>query len=265
MSYFKAISWFFFLISFSDARTFTSSDGVRKMEASISAFDEKSEVVSIIRKDGKSFNSKISSFSVGDQQYILNWLEGTKENYLYVGKEYPGHLQMFLKIVNAGGVGYGQTILYQPGQAPVVIGNGATPFLAWVNGYNKLDRSFSRFNATRVNFDLIKDNWRASISFQTGRSMTQNTGVAVIPSGNFYGLPSVGGPIIYQQPQRVVILGNNPGANSVLVLPRGPAPVFVNPYTGGMNMNGNGISGGGYSGMTRTYSRGTGISVRINR
>lgn len=265
MPFLKHIIILFLLNSFLLARTFTSSDGVRKIEASITSYDEKTEIVSIVRHDGKSFNSKLSSFSANDQAYVLKWLEGTKENYLYVGKEYPGHLQMYLKILNSGGIGYGQTILYRPGMAPVIIGNGSTPFLAWVDGYNKLDQAYGQFNATSINFDLIEKNWRASISFQAGRSFMQSPGVTVVPSGNLYGLPSVSGPILYQQPQRIVIMGKNPDPNAVLVLPRGPAPVFINPYTSGMNMNGVGINGGGYSGVTRTYSRGSGISVRINR
>ena len=265
MPFLKHIIILFLVNSFLQAHTFTSSDGVRKIKASITSYDEKTEIVSIVRNDGKSFNSKLSSFSANDQAYVLKWLEGTKENYLYVGKEYPGHLQMYLKILNSGGIGYGQTILYRAGMAPVIIGNGTTPFLAWVDGYNKLDQAYGQFNATSINFDLIEKNWRASISFQVGRSFMQSPGVTVIPSGNLYGLPSVSGPILYQQPQRIVIMGKNPDPNAVLVLPRGPAPVFINPYTGGMNMNGVGINGGGYSGVTRTYSRGSGISVRINR
>ena len=265
MPLFKHMFCLLLVFSVVEARTFTSSDGVRKIEASITAYDKKTGIISIIRKDGKSFNSKLSSFCAEDQAYALKWLEGANENYLYVGKEYPGHLQMFLKILNSGGVGYGQTVLYQPGLPPVITGNGPTPFLAWVNGYDKLDRAFIRFNATRVNFDLIEDNWRASISFQTTQSVSRNGGVAVVPPGNLYGLPSVGGPILYQQPQRIVVLGKNQNPNSVIVLPRGPAPVFVNPYTGGMNMNGVGLTNGGYSGMTRTHTRGTGISIQINR
>ena len=248
-----------------EARTFTSADGVRKIVASITAFDKKSGVISIIRKDGKSFNSKLSSFCIEDQAYALKWLEGTTENYIYVGKEYPGHLQMFLKILNSGGMGYGQSTLYQPGLPPVVVGNGSTPFLAWVDGYDKLDSAFGQFNATRISFDLIEDNWRASISFQVGRSVNQNTGVVVVPTGNLYGMPSVGGPILYQQPKKIVILGKNQNPNSLIVLPRGPAPVFVNPYSGGININGMAVSNGGYSGVTRTHSRGMGISIQINR
>ena len=74
------------------ARTFTSSDRVRKIEATLVGFDEESEIVSIRREDGRSFNSKLSAFSAADQAYVLKWLEGTKENYLVVGREYPGHL-----------------------------------------------------------------------------------------------------------------------------------------------------------------------------
>ncbi len=261
MPFLKHVILLFALTTISQAHTFTSSDGVRKIEASITSYDEKSKIVSIIRIDGKSFNSKLSSFSAKDQVYILKWLEGTKENYLYVGKEYPGHLQMYLKILNSGGIGYGQTILYRPGLAPVIIGNGATPFLAWVDGYNKLDQAYGRFNAISINFDLIEKNWRASISFRTGRTLTQSTGVTIVPTGNLYGLASVSGPILYQQPQRVVIMGKDSEQNSLLILPRGPAPVFINPYSGSMNMNGVGVNAKGYSG----YSRGNGISIRINR
>jgi hypothetical protein len=265
MAVFKHIFYLLLVFSVVEARTFTSADGVRKIEASITAYDKKMGIISIIRKDGKSFNSKLSSFSPEDQAYALKWLVGANENYLYVGKEYPGHLQMFLKILNSGGVGYGQTVLYRPALPSVLVGNGPTPFLAWVNGYDKLDNAFGRFNVTRVNFDLIEDNWMANISFQVVRSITRNTGVAVVPSGNLYGMTSVGGPILYQQPQRIVVLGKNQNPNSVIVLPRGPAPVFVNPYNGGMNMNGIGVTNAGYSGVTRTHSRGMGISIQINR
>ena len=265
MTLIKLIFSLLAIISVTKARTFTSADGIRKIDASITSYDKKNEVVSIIRKDGKSFNSKISSFSLKDQAYVLKWYEGASENYLYVGKEFPGHLQMFLKILNAGGVGYGQSVLYRPGMPPIVMGNGSTPFLAWMDGYNKLDNVFGRFNATRISFDLIKNNWQASISYQTGGVISQKSAIALVPSGNLYGLPSVAGPILYQQPQRIVMLGKNAEPNSVIVLPRGPAPVFINPYSGGMNMNGMGISNGGYPGVTRTYSKGRGISIRINR
>ena len=247
------------------SRTFTSSDGVRKIEATLIGFDEKTDVVSIQRADGRSFNSKLSAFSASDQAYVMRWLEGTRENYLYVGKEYPGHLQMYLKILNAGGIGYGQTVLYGPGYAPIVIGNGATPFLAWVDGYDRLGRTYDRFNATQVSFDLVKDNWQARIAFRAGSNMTMNTGTTYLPSGNLYGISSVGGPILYQQPQRIVVVNGNPANNRVLVLPRGPAPVFVNPFGGGMRMSGFGVSGAGLSTSSRSFSRGGGISVRINR
>ena len=56
------------LCSFLEARIFTSADGIRKMEASITAYDPKSKVVSIVRKDGKSFHSSLTSYSEGDQK-----------------------------------------------------------------------------------------------------------------------------------------------------------------------------------------------------
>lgn len=247
------------------SRTFTSSDGVRKIEATLIRFDEKTDVVSIRRADSRPFNSKLSSFSAEDQAYVLKWVEGTREDYLYVGKEYPGHLQMYLKILNAGGIGYGQTVLYGPGYAPIVVGNGPTPFLAWVDGYDRLGRTYDRFNATQVSFDLVKDNWQARIAFRAGSNRTITSGTNYLPPGNLYGIPSVGGPILYQQPQRIVVVNGNPANNQLLVLPRGPAPVFVNPFGGGMRMSGAGVSGAGFSTSSRSFSRGSGISVRINR
>ena len=247
------------------SRTFTSSDGVRKIEATLTGYDEKTEVVSIQRADGRSFNSKLSAFSSSDQAYVMKWLEGTKENYLFVGKEYPGHLQMYLKILNAGGIGYGQTVLYGPGYAPIVIGNGPTPFLAWVDGYNRLGQTYDRFNATQVNFNLVKDNWQANIAFRAGSSRTINTGSTYLPSGNLYGLSSVGGPILYQQPQRIVILNGNQANGQVIVVPRGPAPVFVNPFSGGVRMSGLGVTGAGLRTSSRSFNQRGSIGVRINR
>ncbi len=247
------------------SRTFTSSDGVRKIEASLIGFDEKTDVVSIQRADGRSFNSKLSAFSSSDQAYVIRWLEGTKENYLFVGKEYPGHLQMYLKILNAGGIGYGQTVLYGPGYAPIVIGNGPTPFLAWVDGYNRLGQTYDRFNTTQVSFNLVKENWQARIAFRAGNAVAMSRGTAYLPSGNLYGISSVGGPILYQQPQRIVILNGNQAGGQVIVMPRGPAPVFVNPFGYGMRMSGFGVSGAGLTTSSRSFSQRGSIGVRINR
>ena len=265
MWFYKYILSFLSVLTFCDARTFTSSDGIRKIQATVTAFNEKTKIVSILRNDGRVFKSKLSSFSLEDQKYVLNWFEGANENYLYIGKQYPGHLKMFLKILNAGGIGYGQTILLQQGLDPVVIGNGISPFLAWVDGYNKLENVFERFNVTKVNFDLIDDNWQANISYQTSRRITQNGGLTVIPSGNLYGLTSVGGPILYQQPQNIVLIGKNQNPNSVVILPRGPAPVFINPYGGGVRMNGTSVTNPSYSTLSRGQSQGVGISIRINK
>ena len=265
MWFFTYLLCFLSLLTLCEARTFTSSDGIRKIEASVTAYDKNSDVVSILRNDGRTFNCKLSSFSNDDQEYILNWLKGANENYLYVGKEYPGHLQMFIKILNAGGIGYGQTILFQPGLPPVVIGNGTSPFLAWVNGYDKLQNVYDQFSVSRINFDLIENNWRASISYQAGRSIKQNSGFAFIPSSNFYGLPSVAGPILYQQPQKIVILGKNQSSNSVVVLPRGPAPVFINPYSGGMTINRNSVANPSYQISSRTRSQGASFSFQISK
>ena len=265
MGLIKIIICVFFTFSFVNARTFTSADGIRKIEATITAFDKKSEVVSITRKDGKLFNTNISFFSGEDQTFIKKWSEGVSENYLYIGKEYPGHLNLFLKLLNSGRVGYSQTILYLPGIQPVIIGNGQTPFLAWVEGYNKLNKEFQSFNVTNLNFELKKNSWQARISFQSEQTVTQGSGLTVIPSSNFYGLPSVGGPILYQQPQRIVVLGKNQNTNNVIVLPRGPSPVYINPYNIGSRVKGISFNDPTYTGFSRTQSRSSGISIQINR
>lgn len=265
MGILKIILCALFTLSFVSARTFTSSDGIRKIEATITAFDKKAEIVSITRKDGILFNTNLSFFSGEDQTFIKKWSKGVSENYLYFSKEYPGHLNLFLKLLNSGRVGYSQTILYQPGIQPVIIGNGQTPFLAWVEGYNKLSNEFESFNVTNLNFDLTKNNWKARISFQSRQTITQSSGLTIIPPSNFYGLPSVGGPILYQQQQRIVVLGKNQNTNNVIVLPRGPSPVYINPYNGGSSVKGIGFNNPSYYGLSRNKSKSSGISIQINR
>ena len=74
MWFFTYLLCFLSLLTLCEARTFTSSDGIRKIEASVTAYDKNSDVVSILRNDGRTFNCKLSSFSNDDQEYILNWL-----------------------------------------------------------------------------------------------------------------------------------------------------------------------------------------------
>jgi len=252
--------------SFLSARIFTSVDGVRKIDASILAFDEESQVVKIRRKDGQIFESAVSLFSGIDQTFILRWNEGAKENYFVYGREYPNHLKLLIDILNSGGIGYGQTVLYGPGHPPIVIGNGNTPFLAWVNGFDRLRGRHPGSNATGVTFDLIRDKWRASIAFRSQRAVTTGIGGPVVVGGpSWVGLPSVSGPILYQQSPRIVINGSPSPYSPVIVLPRGPSPVYVNPFRGGVMMNGTGLGGGGFVGSRKSFVRGGGISVQINR
>jgi len=264
MRFGRYILGLFFLCSFLNARTFTSADGIREIDASITAYDPKAKVVSIVRKDGKSFHSSLTSYSEADQKYILKWSAGRRENYLYVGKEYPEHLAMFQKILDAGGVGYGPVYLNESDLTPVITGQGPTPFLAWVNGYDQLNRTRGRL-ASQINFDLIQNNWRARIRFQASRSVSRNSGFEVVRSGNEYGLSRVGGPILYQQPGQLVVVGENVDPNSVLVLPRSPSPVYVNPFKGWVRMNGANFSQGGLTGSTRSFSNQVGITIQINR
>ncbi|MFP6887369.1 MAG: hypothetical protein VB997_07385, partial [Opitutales bacterium] len=64
---------------------------------------------------------------------------------------------------------------------------------------------------------------------------------------------------------RIVINGSPPAYSPIIILPRGPSPVYVNPCRGGVMMNGVGMGGGGFVGSSRVFSTGRGISVRINR
>tara|TARA_B100000959_G_scaffold254062_1_gene285443 strand:- start:210 stop:917 length:708 start_codon:yes stop_codon:yes gene_type:complete len=235
------------------------------MDASILSYDEESQIVKIRRKDGRIFESAISLFSGVDQTYILRWSDGAKESYFFYGKEYPNHLHLLIKMLNSGGVGYGQTVLYGPWYSPMVIGYGNTPFLAWVNGYDRLARTHTRFNTTGVTFDLVKDNWQASIAFRSARTITTGMGGVVVGGPSWVGIPSVSGPILYQQSQRIIINGTPPAYSPIIVLPRGPSPVYVNPFRGGVMMNGVGLGGGGLVSSSRGFSSGGGISVRINR
>ncbi len=270
MRTFLAALFFTMFVAASTGRVFTSADGSRKIDATITAYDEESRMVSIRRKDGKTFTSALSLFSAADQTFIMRWGEGANQSYFFYGKEYPGHLELLMKILEGGGVGYGQTILYGPGHPPIVIGNGPTPFLAWVNGYDRLSNVYSRFNATGVNFDFNGRNWQARIGFQAGGGAVVGAGggPVIVGGGNAWGIPSVSGPLLYQQPQRVIINGTPPPYAPIIVVPRGPAPVFVNPFprAGGVRMGGGvRMMGGGFAGGTRSFSRGGGISVRIAR
>ena len=247
------------------AHIFMSADGVRKIDASILSYDEESKIVKIRRKDGRIFESAISLFSGVDQTFILRWNDGAKESYFIYGREYPNHLHLLIEMLNSGGIGYGQTVIYGPGHPPIIIGNGNTPFLAWVNGYDQLATRYNRFNTTGVTFDLIKDKWQAHIAFRSSRTITTGMGGMVMGGPSWVGLPSVSGPILYQQSPRIVINGSPPAYSPIIILPRGPSPVYVNPFRGGVMMNGVGMGGGGFVGSSRFFSTGRGISVRINR
>ena len=84
----------------SPSRTFTSSDGLRTIDATLLTVNEASKTITIRRSDGKSFHANLSAFSYSDQAYARQWLKGKKENYLLVGREYPSHLKIYLNYSN---------------------------------------------------------------------------------------------------------------------------------------------------------------------
>ena len=63
----------------------------------------------------------------------------------------------------------------------------------------------------------------------------------------------------------MVVVGENVDPNSILVLPRSPSPVYVNPFKGGVRMKGAGISQGGFTGSTRSFNNQAGITIQVNR
>ena len=247
-------------------RTFLSSDGKRAIRATLLAFDLEKQAVKIRRHDGKVFTNALTMYSRSDQAYVLRWNDGKRENYAYYGREYPGHLQLFLKLLEAGNVGYGQTIIYGPTHAPIVIGNGGTPFLAFVNGYDMLVARNQRANVAGVTFTLQKKNWEARIGVQSMRSIVTGVGTPMMVGTNLATtFRSVSGPILYQRPNNIVIVNQPAFGAPVIMMPRQPAPVFVNPYGGGFMLNGVTMGGGGFIGSSSSFSRGGGLSVRISR
>ena len=77
----------------------------------------------------------------------------------------------------------------------------------------------------------------------------------------------VGGPILHQQPNNVIIINHPPAmaGGQVIMLPRPASPVFVNPFGGGIRLNGVTMGTSGYVGSTNSFSRGGGISVRLSK
>ena len=247
-------------------RTFLSSDGKRAIRATLLDYDPEEQAVKIRRHDGKVFTNALSMYSRADQTYILRWNDGKRENYAIYGREYPGQLQLYMKLLEAGNIGYGQTIIYGPTHAPIIIGNGGTPFLAFVNGYNMLGVRNQRANVAGVTFTLQKKNWQARIGLQSMRSSVTSVGTPMVVGTNMTTMfRSVSGPILYQQPNNIVIVNPPAFGAPVIMMPRQPSPVFVNPFGGGVMLNGVTMGGGGFIGSSNSFSRGGGISVRISR
>ena len=246
-------------------RTFVSADGKRAIKATLLGYDLKKGTVKIRRYDGKVFTSALSMYSRSDQAYVLRWNDGKRENYAYYGREYPGHLKLFMKLLEEGNVGYGQTIIYGATHAPIVLGNGATPFLAFVNGYDMLATRNQRADVAGVTFNLQKKNWQASIGLRSMRSIATGVGAPMVIGTNVAAFQSVRGPILYQQPRNIVIVNQPAFGAPVIMMPRQPAPVFVNPYGGGFMMNGVTMGGGGFMGSSSSFSRGGGLSIRISK
>ncbi len=246
-------------------RTFVSADGKRAIKATLVSYDPEKRTMKIRRHDGKVFTNALSMFSRVDQAYVLRWNDGIRENYAYYGREYPGHLQLYMKLLEAGNIGYGQTILYGPTHPPIIIGNGGTPFLAFVNGYNTLTTRNQQPNVTGVTFDLREKNWQARIAFQSMRSTAAGVGAPIVVGGNVAAIQSVSGPILYQQPNNIVIINQPAFGAPVIMMPRQPSPVFINPFGGGIKLNGVTMGTTGFAGSTNSLSRGGGISVRISK
>lgn len=249
----------------SPSRTFTSSDGLRTIDATLLTVNEASKTITIRRSDGKSFHANLSAFSYSDQAYARQWLKGKKENYLLVGREYPSHLKIYLRLLESGQIGYGEAVPSNHVHSLASYGYGQTPFLAWVQGYDQLGQEYKRINAKRVSFDLVHGSWQAWIAFRKDtysavRSMKSYPSTVTFPS-----ITRVNGPILYQQPQQVIYLNQNHTHKPVIVLPRGFAPAYLNSFGEGLGSQGLGGSLGGWGISSNSFSRGGSLAVRIAR
>ena len=247
------------------SRTFTSSDGLHTIEATLLAVDKPSQTVTIRHSDGRSFRAELSAFSSSDQAYAYDWLKGTKENYLSVGREYPSHLKIYLKLLESGQTGYGEVLPSNHIHSLTSYGYGQTPFLAWVQGYDQLGHEYKRINAKRVSFDLVHGNWQAWIAFRTDTSSAVRSMKSYPSAVTFPSITRVNGPILYQQPQRVIYLNQNHTHKPVIVLPRGSAPAYLNSFGEGLGSQGLGGSLGGWGISSNSFSRGGSLAVRIAR
>jgi hypothetical protein len=247
-------------------RTWVSAKGNRAMKATLLEYDDDAQTIKIRRHDGKVFTNALSTYSRADQAYVLRWNDGIRENYAYYGREYPGHLQLYMKLLEAGNIGYGQTILYGHTHPPIIIGNGGTPFLAFVNGYNTLQVRNQQSRVTGMTFNLLEKNWQARIAFQSMRNTATGVGAPMVVGTNVGIIQGVGGPILHQHPNNVIIINHPPvGGGQVIMMPRPATPVFVNPFGGGVRLHGVTMGTSGYIGTTNSFSRGGGINVRLSR
>tara|TARA_A100001015_G_scaffold299084_1_gene382686 strand:+ start:727 stop:1470 length:744 start_codon:yes stop_codon:yes gene_type:complete len=202
------------------SRTFTSSDGVRKIEANITSFDEIGNVVSIIRSDGRTFNSKLSNFHPNDQFYVIEWKKGKKENHLAFRREYPTHVQKYLKLHRSGKIRFSNGF----SKDAFILGNGSSPFRAWISGYDHLTSRYDTcFQSTAVFFDLRNGKWTAKISFQADQSIRRYQVSNYHENLYFKRFPRLKGTILLQSQNPIHIVGPNiKNRHSVFTLPKSP-------------------------------------------
>jgi len=249
----------------SPSRTFTSSDGHRTIDAILLAVNEPSQTITIRRSDGRSFRAKLSAFSSSDQDYARQWLKGKNENYLLTGREYPVHLKIYLSLLESGLIGYGEVLPNNQVHTIASYGYGQSPFLAWVQGCDRLGQEYNRFNASQVSFELVDGNWQAWIAFRTDKSSAVRSLISYRSAVTFPSITKVNGPILYQQPQRVIYLNQNQTHKPVVVLPRGSAPTYLNLFGEGLGSLGLGESLRRGRISSNSFSRGGSFSVRIAR
>ncbi len=215
------------------SRTFTSSDGVRKIDADITSFDEIGKVVSIIRSDGRTYYSKLSNFHPNDQSYVIEWKKGKKENQLAFSRKYPTHVQKYLKLLRSGKIRFSNGF----SKDAFILGNGSSPFRAWINGYDHLNSRYDTcFQSTAVFFDLRNGNWTAKISFQTDQSIRRYQVLNYHENLYFKRFPRLKGAILLQSQNPIHIVGPNiKNRHSVFTLPKGPDIILssaIFPETG---------------------------------
>ena len=227
----------------SPSRTFTSSDGLRTIEATLVAVNEPSQTVTIRLLDGRSFSLKTIRFQFLGSGLRYAMATRQERELPYGGARLSRSFENLFEITRIRSNRLWRVTIAKNRAFADFIWLWPKPFLAWVQGYDQLGQKYKRFNATQVSFDLVHGNWQAWIVFRTDTSTAMRSVTSYLPTGTLSSMTRVNGPLLYKQPQRVVYLNQKQNHKPIVVLPRGPAPAYLNSFGEGL---GGSLGGGGF-------------------